>query len=365
LISERVFLAFDTGRGLAYVQASGWQRAYLLWTFRNFRGLPHKILNTRQHELVETLYSAASTNLTHTLDEATLIGTVEDLTLPFPEQDQVAVSTEKPALSISRTSIPAKDIRAIVSWNLNEQLQAICGPPGFFGLARTVGAWALVTIMAILCWQQLRSRPGVVSASTAKQVADQGQPHAISQARIATPTNTYAQPLPLSQIARATQTTATAGLEPGVTGNQTGNASKSTVQSPEQASEQISRKHIPTQVDASGYRTVTDQASRQELPRVQISGQPRKIIYPDCPESARGIVSLQALVDHDGLVNRVRVLTGNRALAAAATKAIRQWRFEPFSGNAQSLEREARITVSFISSDVVAVSFPRARPVSQ
>src|SRR5207253_1426170 len=115
----------------------------------------------------------------------------------------------------------AKDIRAIVSWNLNEQLQAICGPPGFFGLARTVGAWALVTIMAVLCWQQLRSRPGVVSASTAKQVADQGQPRAISQARIATPTNTYAQPLPLFQITRAT-----------------GNASKSTVQSPEQASEQ-------------------------------------------------------------------------------------------------------------------------------
>jgi outer membrane biosynthesis protein TonB len=110
---------------------------------------------------------------------------------------------------------------------------------------------------------------------------------------------------------------------------------------------------------------VTDLENLQELPRMQISGQPRRIIYPDCPDCARGNVSLQAFVDCDGIVNRVRALTGNRVLAAAATKAIRQWRYQPFSGNAQKLERETRITVSFISSDVVAVSFPRAGPVSQ
>jgi len=367
LISERVFVAFDTGRGLAYVQASGWQRAYLLWTFRNFRDLPHKILNARQRELVETLYAAASTNLANTLDEATLIGTVEDLILPFAVQHPVAVATEEsaasiPAVSMAAASAPAKNNGATSSWNLSQHLQAICGPPGFFGLARTVGAWALVAIMAVLCWQQLRSRPVVVSASTAKQVANQGQTRAIGQARIASPTNTNAQPP--TQIASATQTTVTAALAPGATGNQTGHASKGTVQSPEQASEQISNKRIPTQVEASGYRTVTDQATLQESPRMQISGQPRKIIYPDCPDSARGIVSLQAFVGYDGAVNRVRALTGNRVLAAAATKAIRQWRYQPFSGDAQKLEREARITISFISSDVVAVSFPRA-PVSQ
>jgi hypothetical protein len=180
LISERVFLAFDTGRGLAYVQASGWQRAYLLWTFRNFRGLPHKILNTRQRELVETLYGAASTNLTHTLDEATLIGTVEDFTLPFPAPDPVAAPTENsapiiPAASIPATSTPAIDCRATLSWNLNEQLQAIYGRLVFSGLARTIGAWALVAIIASLCWQQLRSRP-VVSASTAKPTAIRVEP---------------------------------------------------------------------------------------------------------------------------------------------------------------------------------------------
>ena len=60
LISDRIFLAFDTGRGLAYVQVSGKQRAYLLWTFRNFRSLPLKILNTRQRKLVDNLYRSQS-----------------------------------------------------------------------------------------------------------------------------------------------------------------------------------------------------------------------------------------------------------------------------------------------------------------
>jgi len=59
------------------------------------------------------------------------------------------------------------------------------------------------------------------------------------------------------------------------------------------------------------------------------------------------------------------VLAGNRRLAAAAARAIREWRYQPFSGNSQQLERETRITVSFISTDVVAVSFPDAAQASR
>jgi hypothetical protein len=52
-----------------------------------------------------------------------------------------------------------------LSPSLCEQLYAINNHRITPGLARTVGAWALVAIMAVLSWQQLRSRP-VVSAST-------------------------------------------------------------------------------------------------------------------------------------------------------------------------------------------------------
>jgi TonB family protein len=111
-------------------------------------------------------------------------------------------------------------------------------------------------------------------------------------------------------------------------------------------------------------------AGRQDDPniplRIKISGPPQKLVYPVCPDSStRGKVSLQAVVDYDGTVSQVRVLGGNRLLANAAKRAIREWRYQPSSADAQKLEREARVTVSFISDDVVAVSFPDDAPVSR
>ncbi len=103
-----------------------------------------------------------------------------------------------------------------------------------------------------------------------------------------------------------------------------------------------------------------------DRPRMHISGRPRKLVYPVCPKTdTRGKVSLKAVVSGDGAVNRVKVLNGDRVLAAAAVDAVRQWRYDPFSGPAQPLERETDITVSFISNEVVAVSFPNYAPVSR
>jgi hypothetical protein len=44
---------------------------------------------------------------------------------------------------------------------------------------------------------------------------------------------------------------------------------------------------------------------------------------------------------------------------------VRQWRYEPSSGEIQGVERETDITVSFISDQVVAVSFPEYASVSR
>ena len=142
------------------MQASGWQRTYLLWTFRNFRGVPHRILNTRQRKLVESLYSAGSTNLAGQLHEAVLIGTIEDFIPPSPARASVAGRDGKAVSAIS-----AREWDETLSRSLSEQLHAIHHREVFPGLVRTVGAWALVAVMAVLSWQQLRSRP-VVSAST-------------------------------------------------------------------------------------------------------------------------------------------------------------------------------------------------------
>jgi len=78
LFAQRVLVAFDTSEGVVYAAASGWDRVYLLWTFRNFRSLPQTVLNPRQQQLLGDLYRDCPQHSALQLDEAVVIGTVED-----------------------------------------------------------------------------------------------------------------------------------------------------------------------------------------------------------------------------------------------------------------------------------------------
>ncbi len=75
-------------------------------------------------------------------------------------------------------------------------------------------------------------------------------------------------------------------------------------------------------------------------------------VEPDYPESAReqhiqGPVVLDALVDKDGTVEKLSTVSGDPLLAAAATDAVRQWRFKPFFRNGSPEVFQTQITVSF------------------
>lgn len=75
-------------------------------------------------------------------------------------------------------------------------------------------------------------------------------------------------------------------------------------------------------------------------------------VEPDYPEAARqqhiqGPVVLDALVDKDGAVEKLSTVSGDPQLAAAATDAVRQWRFKPFFRNGSPEEFQTQITVSF------------------
>jgi len=76
-------------------------------------------------------------------------------------------------------------------------------------------------------------------------------------------------------------------------------------------------------------------------------------VEPQYPEVARtqhiqGPVTLDAVVDEEGKVRNVRVLSGDSALAPAAVEAVRQWRFKPYLVNGQARQFTTRITVSFV-----------------
>ncbi len=75
-------------------------------------------------------------------------------------------------------------------------------------------------------------------------------------------------------------------------------------------------------------------------------------VEPEYPEAARaqrieGPVVLNALVSKDGLVEELRVLSGNPQLTGAAADAVKKWRFKPYSPKGTPLEFETRVTVNF------------------
>jgi TonB family protein len=74
---ESGFLLFETPQGPVPVELSLWQRAYLLWTFRNFRRLSLPLLNSRQASLVRALAQKNAGHVFRSYDPSLVIGVIE------------------------------------------------------------------------------------------------------------------------------------------------------------------------------------------------------------------------------------------------------------------------------------------------
>jgi TonB family protein len=75
-------------------------------------------------------------------------------------------------------------------------------------------------------------------------------------------------------------------------------------------------------------------------------------VTPGYPLLARqmkvqGSVILQALINKDGSIEDLHILSGPPILASAAREAVRQWRFKPHYQGADAVETLAKITVNF------------------
>jgi len=75
-------------------------------------------------------------------------------------------------------------------------------------------------------------------------------------------------------------------------------------------------------------------------------------IEPDYPDAARrariqGSVTMEALIGADGKVQRVSPVSGNLQLADAATAAVRQWRYKPYSVDGRKVPVRTQVTVNF------------------
>ncbi|MGO9126763.1 MAG: energy transducer TonB [Terriglobales bacterium] len=71
--------------------------------------------------------------------------------------------------------------------------------------------------------------------------------------------------------------------------------------------------------------------------------------YPALAKQARiqGAVVLRAVIDREGTIQNLQVISGHPLLVQAAINAVRQWRYRPYYLNQQPVEVETQVTVNF------------------
>jgi TonB family protein len=102
-------------------------------------------------------------------------------------------------------------------------------------------------------------------------------------------------------------------------------------------------------------RVVTPKPPR--LPRIRIpsgvaEGLNLRTVDPAYPRDAitkhiQGDVILMVVVDKKGKVTKTRVISGDPVLAEAAADAVKQWRYKPYTLNAEPVEFQTSVKVQF------------------
>ncbi len=75
--------------------------------------------------------------------------------------------------------------------------------------------------------------------------------------------------------------------------------------------------------------------------------------YPILARNARiqGDVVLKAIIDRDGNIQDLQLVSGHPLLVPAAIAAVKEWRYRPYLLNGQPVEVESNVTVTFLLSN--------------
>jgi len=141
---------------------------------------------------------------------------------------------------------------------------------------------------------------------------------------------------PVSAESQVPPTTA-ASPEPGPSPNQnaqgakSGNIGESASGASTASKTPSTRAIVPGNVTAASIVTQT----RPEYPPQAMAGR------------IQGEVVLHAIIDKEGKISEVQVLSGDDALAQSALEAVRQWRYKPMLVDGEPKEVDTTITVTF------------------
>jgi protein TonB len=376
------FLLFKTQQGLVRVELSLRQRIYLLWTFRNFRQLSIPLLNSRQRALVNALFRNNAGVVSHSYNPLLAIGVVENYVPPpvqieaSPAHKPVQINARQEKVVAPRAEIapqpnPVLSSSPRFAWSklatsklattklATSKLATSKRAPSKLVMSRlaTTGGALSLCIVSVVAWHRIEGIPHSQAHNEPRLqrinvIAPPDSPHfakpaavvAESPAAIAPPATPPPQPLAATEAAlmRASINAVVPASIP---------TSIPTPKRPIRVPDAAASPNLPLSGQNSG---------------IQASRAPLHFAYPDYPDvSARGVVALTARVDSAGAVRTVRVVSGNRALAAAAVRAVRQWRYRPYLQDGQPVATETNIVISFISEDAISMTFPLTIPATR
>lgn len=372
-----------TSSGSVYVRPSFWERIYLLWTFRNFRSLPRQVLNRQQQQLIDKLCREAIVSRHGPIARTSIIGAVENVSLMPDGRTQAAAPTSK-LVEMGTTIADVTTSRAVGSERISirsnraahhqidvgrfrrqsgrvryisapkqgpaEQSEAKEASPSGESFAKRTRSrnrvrWALVAACGVaLLGSLFYFREGRLAAPvTAAQVAIEAHKSASGSLPSAAAT----------QSVKVQQSMSTGHRHPASV--ITFKPSAPTASSNQQEGRRRKAVMPPQSPIATMESTPRERLQVEEAPETGFA-------YPVVPNpTLTGKVSLKAVIGTDGTVTEVDVLSGQHALAGAAVRAVRHWRYRPHELKGHAVEAETNIVISFVGADAVSISFPAAR----
>jgi hypothetical protein len=368
--------------GSVYVSPSFWERVYLLWTFRNFQTLPKQVLNRHQQQLIDKLCRVSIVSWNVPIARTSIIGTVENVYLMPDRKTEAAASTSK-VVEMGTTSVDVAGLRAVgsevISIRSNRaaynridvgrlprqsvNVQYISAPkqdsaeqsetkeanPASVdsdsrrARSRNRVGWALVAACgAVLLGILFDFREGQLAAPpiTVPQVA-----HKPASVKIPSAAAAQSEKVQQSMPAERRQPATIIALKP----------SSPAVSSRQQHESRLGKAVILPRLNIANMNSTPRE--RLQVAEAPVSG----FSYPVAPNpTLTGEVSLKAVIGTDGTVTEVDVLSGKHALAGAAVRAVRHWRYRRRELKGHAVEAETNIVIRFVGEDAVSISFPAA-----
>ena len=129
----------------------------------------------------------------------------------------------------------------------------------------------------------------------------------------------------------------------GVTSGRTAKQDTSTNHS--NANRALVPANLPTSTDTKAGDLV-------DVPEEYADDQIIHRVHPAYPKHSQlkklhGVVVLQAVVNKQGKVDSLQLISGDPLLAQAAADAVKQWRYKPYSHDGEAIDFQTRVTVDF------------------